>query len=176
MSKYYYYREFKDILFMGASQPGCTEFQILKLQKLVADCLTESGGLQQPPHSESEEMALQHEREYEQGRGKVKEMVKDIAMALTGEEIRFPCDIEQDTIDDEFERVINDLYHGEEDDLGELEDDEDEECKEGTILDALETLSDRVINALDERMLDEDCGQWWLARAKRIIKEALKDE
>jgi len=89
MNEHYHHREFHDILFMGNGQPHCTEARILKLKKILDNCLIEMGGLQQPTHSESEEMARQHEREYDLGKQKVRSMVKDIAMALTGQEIEF---------------------------------------------------------------------------------------
>jgi len=145
----YHCKEFDKILFMGACQPGSTEAQILTLKKILDDCLTEVGGLQQPAHSLSEEMAVQVEQEYQAGWIKVKDMVKDIAMALTGDEIKFPEDIEQDAIDDEFDRALND---------------EDEDVEED-----VRTI---VLKALDKHMLDEDCGAWWLARAKRIVRDS----
>jgi hypothetical protein len=161
---------------MGASHVGCTEYHILRLQKLLADCLIEIGGLQQPAHSDSEEMAKQHEREYALGWQKVRDMVKDIAMALTGEEIKFPCDIKQDKLDkmrDTFDEAMEKQGYTGPKPLP-IDDDEETDCdEEETLLDALCVFGNKVMNTLDKNMLDEDCGQWWLDRAKRIIREVI---
>lgn len=39
----------------------------------------------------------------------------------------------------------------------------------------LDSVENEVLGALDEYMLDKDCGRWWLARVKRIVRETLKD-
>jgi len=85
-----YFKEFDSIIFMGNGGCGCTASNIFKLHKLVDKCIGEVGGLQQPPHSESEEAAKRAEQEYKEGWEDVREMVRDIAMALTGEKITFP--------------------------------------------------------------------------------------
>lgn len=193
----YYLRSFKDILFMGNGQPGCTEAGILRLHRLLDDCLTEVGGLQQSP------MGAEHpsgdpdgwEKESELGWKKVRDMVKDVAMALTGEEIKFSYDIAQELIDKEtdkkFDDAINeyaeDKYplrnpqHGEEGDFDydeeEDEDDyvdnhneEDEYLEEDTI----KVTSADLINALDKVCSDPGV-QRGLAFCKRIMDDARKN-
>ena len=91
MSRLYHFREFEDIIFMGNGQPNSTEAKILKLQRLLQDCIMEVGGLQQSPQGAPHPSGDPDgwEKEYKLGWNKVKDMVRDMAMALTGEEIEF---------------------------------------------------------------------------------------
>jgi hypothetical protein len=75
-------RQFKSMIFLGGGE--YSRYEIKKLKKRLEEGLSILSGLQQPPHSRSEEEAKAnraHDRE------QVKELnliVKDIAMALTG--------------------------------------------------------------------------------------------
>ena len=78
-------RKFKSILFLGGGQHSLTEVE--RLKDRLEDGINILGGLQQPPHSESEKEAeldnifrLKQEKE-------LNSIVRDIAMALTGKEI-----------------------------------------------------------------------------------------
>jgi hypothetical protein len=89
MSRSHHQRKFYEILHMGNCQPNCTEARILNLYRILDKCLEDIGGLQQPPHSESKEEAERNKLEDKLGWLKVEDMVRDIAMALTGKEIEF---------------------------------------------------------------------------------------
>ena len=56
------------------------------VKKRLDDGFDISGGLQQPAHSSSEEEARMAELEERKWRHELYDIVKDIAMALTGEE------------------------------------------------------------------------------------------
>ena len=84
-----YFPEFNNIIFMGNGGCNCTAANILKLHKLVDKCITEVSGLQQPSHPESPEEAIKNNEYNKEKWTDVMWMVKDIAMALTGEEIVF---------------------------------------------------------------------------------------
>jgi len=101
MSKYY--REFKKMLFLGSSAPESSEGRILQLQRILRDCLEEIGGLQQSLRSCSGQAHEEYEIEQKQGREKVENMVRDIAMALTGKEIKFSIEADEDFECDEIE-------------------------------------------------------------------------
>jgi len=81
-------RHFANILFLGGEEEY-TKVKIKFLHELIDKGLNISGGLQQPGHPDSEE-AWQRELEwraiYEE---ECKDIVRDLAMALTGEEIKF---------------------------------------------------------------------------------------
>lgn len=185
--------EFYSIIPMGACRPGCTEAQILKLKKILDDCIIEIGGLQQPPHSNSEEEAQRAETEQMQGWNKVRSMVRDIAMALTGESIRFAYEEtlaeEQAELDKEFERAVEredqrlkedkeyrNPHHGEEDDYIPSFYDDDEYVGIDLEEEDNKITSQDLLNAMD-RVVSDPRMQRTLSFCKGIlddVKETLK--
>lgn len=142
---------------MGNCQPDCTEAQILKLKEMLDNCIIEVGGLQQPTHSNSE---------YANGWNKVRSMVRNMAMALTGETIKFPCDIKQDKTDEVLSRALDsDDYP--------LYDDSEYKANEK---DTIKTTSLDLLNAMD-KVLNEPSVQQGLSFCKKVyddVKRSLK--
>lgn len=175
-----YYKEFKDIIFMGNGNPNSnsTENQILKLQELLYNCLTLISGLQQSPQGG---ISLA-QSEYDQGQENVRNMVKDIAMALTGEKIKFPGDIEQDKLNKEFEQAFDDEtprnpYHGEEDDYpyhGEEDDFDSVDEEDERVEEDIKITSTDIMNALD-KMCSEPAVQRGLTFCKKLIDDAKRN-
>jgi len=79
-------RKFNSILFLGNGKYSLKEVERLK-DRLV-DGINILGGLQQPPHSESKEIAELNKKHRLLYVKELDSIVKDIAMALTGKEIR----------------------------------------------------------------------------------------
>lgn len=157
---------------MGACRPGCTEAQILKLKKILDDCIVEVSGLQQPAHSNSEKEDQRNETEYMQGYTRIRKMVRDIAMALTGETIRFSHEEtdaeEQARLDREFEKVLDEEedrnpHHGEEDDYPL----NDEYVAEDTV----KVTSQDLLDAVD-KIINDPRIQRALSFGKSILDDA----
>lgn len=141
--------EFDSILFLGNSVPHCSEGQILRLHKLVDACLYMQGALQQPPHAGSEEVAKELEEEYQRDKQAVRNMARDVVMALTGEKIYYEDELEDNTEDDD---EIDEMFT----------DNEDEEIIASSLVSAVD---DVVRNPQVQRVL---------ASLKDIVENAKK--
>ncbi len=79
-------REFESIIFFGGPGCGAEAFKLVEMLVEATDILS---GLQQPPHSDSDEAAKRAREEFIEGETALRVMARDIVKALTGHEIQF---------------------------------------------------------------------------------------
>lgn len=82
-------RKFKGILFYGCGDDRGIAKSEKRLHRLLNKALNLVGGLQQPAHPDSKEGWIMACEQYRKGWRKVEDVVRDVAMALTGQEIEF---------------------------------------------------------------------------------------